>query len=453
MKPFSALEKLPKEMIENLETLAYHEMTEIQSKSIPLLLRGKDIIAQAKTGSGKTAAFGIPLVLGIDTDSKDPQVLIMTPTRELAEQVTKELRRIARYRDNLKIITLAGGVPMRGQIASLEKGAHIVVGTPGRLQDHLSRETLPLYDIKTLVLDEGDRMLDMGFFDAIAKIASNLPRKRQNMLFSATFPEKIETLSSKILNNPERISVDTTHDTQTITQFAYEAKGDKAALLQQVLASYKPKSALIFCNTKDETEDIADLLHKQGYDVQSLNGNLDQRARNEALLMFANGSVPVLVATDVASRGIDVKEIDLVVNYDIPHNPDIYTHRIGRTGRAGSSGVAVSIFRPEQRGKLAEFSAEISVKNASTLKPDSAFAMRGKNQTLCIDGGKKDKLRAGDILGTLCKELGLDNSQVGKIDIFERQSYVAVGLSVAQKAYSGLKKARIKKRKFRIWSL
>lgn len=429
-------------------------MTKVQEQAIPVLLQGKDLIAQAKTGSGKTAAFGIPVIMGIDIYSKDPQVLIMTPTRELAEQVSKELRKLARYKDNIKIVTLAGGTPMRPQINSLEQGAHIIVGTPGRLQDHLSRETIPLYDISTLVLDEGDRMLDMGFFDAISKIISNLPPKRQTMLFSATFPDKIEQLSREILKTPERIIIEDSHSKQTIRQVAYRAEThEKQKILLQIISTYKPRSVLIFCNTKIVVDELANWLYSNNYDAQALHGDLNQRERNEALLMFANGTMPVLVATDVASRGLDVKDIDLIVNYDLPHDPEAYIHRIGRTGRAGTKGVAASIYLPNQKFELEEVAPEVSLEQISYSNTKRGFTVSGKMKTLCIDGGKKDKLRAGDMLGTLCKEIGIDGRVIGKIEIFDRKSYVAVDSSVSAKALDGIQRSRIKNKKFRVWIL
>jgi len=454
MQPFKTISKLPDTLLSNLDTLGYQTMTAIQAQTIPVVLEGRDIIAQAKTGSGKTAAFGIPLIMEIDTANKDPQALIMTPTRELADQVSKELRRLARYRENVKIITLTGGVPMRGQISSLQMGAHIVVGTPGRLQDHLSRETLPLYDIRTLVLDEADRMLDMGFYEEISKIVSNLPRQRQSLLFSATFPEKIEQLSKHILKAPERITIASAHTTEVIGQVAYEvAPASKPEALLRVLRTERPDSALLFCNRKDETETVADALHAQGFASDVLHGDLDQRGRDEALLMFANGTTRVLVATDVASRGLDIPQIDLVINYDLPHDPEIYTHRIGRTGRAGATGKAVTLVTPRELPKLEEIAPEAQLQRLASLEPQRDFVMESRMVTLCIDGGKKAKLRAGDILGTLCKEIGLSPEQIGKITIQERQSYVAIAREAAPKAHKGLQNGKIKKRKFRVWWL
>ena len=343
---------------------------------------------------------------------------------------------------------------MRGQISSLEKGAHIIVGTPGRLQDHLWRETIRLYAIKTVILDEADRMLDMGFHEAIAKIISNLPRQRQTLLFSATFPDKIETLSRDILKNPERITIEDTHKKETIEQIAYEVEpASKPKALLQLLKSYQPISTLIFCNMKIEVEGVADALYDQGFAVDVLHGDLDQRARDEALLMFTNGTTRVLVATDVASRGLDIPQIELIINYDLPHDPEIYTHRIGRTGRAGATGTAVTLYTPRQQSKLEEVAPEAITRPLDSLQVQKDFVMPSDKVTFCIDGGKKAKLRAGDILGTLCKEIGLSSDQIGKITIGERQSYVAIQRDIAKKAFDGLKKGKIKKRSFRVWWL
>jgi len=451
---FNHIEKLPQELIANLDSLEYREMTEIQAESIPVALEGRDLIAQAKTGSGKTAAFGIPTIMGINSKWFAPQVLIMTPTRELGDQVTKELRKLARYRENIKIVTLCGGVPMKRQIASLEMGAHIVVGTPGRLQDHLSRETLDLSKVSTLILDEADRMLDMGFLDEIKRIISHIPAKRQTLLFSATFPPKIESLSKHVLKDPVTIKIESTHTSQVIEQRAYlMERGQKAQAVIDIIQSQKPRSVLIFVNMKLTSEELADELYDAGFAVQALNGDLEQRERNEALLMFANTTVPILIATDVASRGLDVKDIELVINADLPHDPEIYTHRIGRTGRAGSRGVAITLYTQNQAEKLPSIAPSAELSKLDKLDIDKKFVLFSDMVTLCIDGGKRSKLRAGDILGTLCKDIGIDAKDIGKIDIFDYQSYIAVQKSVANRVFDGLKKSRIKKRNFRVWRM
>jgi len=454
MTPFQTITKLPKALIDNLEQLGYTTMTPIQESTIPLLLEGKDIIAQAKTGSGKTAAFGITLIHNIDISKRTPQSMIMCPTRELADQVAKELRRLARYKENLKILTLCGGTPMRPQIASLEQGAHILVGTPGRIQDHLSRESIYLKDIHTIVLDEADRMLDMGFYDEIKKIISNLPRQRQSMLFSATYPENIQKLAKEILQEPSMIKIDTDHTQAVIQEIAYEVDpSQKMEAILKIFKSHKPSTAIVFCNTKVTTIELTDFLRSKNFSAMDLQGDLEQRERNEALLQFANGSVRVLVATDVASRGIDVKDISLVINYDLPHDDEVYTHRIGRTARAGASGVAISLYTSRQKEKLREMSSTVEIHSLDRLSMDRKFILESDYSTLCIDGGKKNKVRAGDILGALSKEIGIAGDQIGKIDIFEFQSYVAIDKRSIKRAFDGLKRGKVKGKKFRIWWL
>ncbi|MEA3457001.1 MAG: ATP-dependent RNA helicase DbpA [Campylobacterota bacterium] len=452
MQSFRDLSQLPQALIDTLTQLHYETMTPIQASAIPLLLEGKDIIAQAKTGSGKTAAFGIPLIHIIDTKKRNPQAMILCPTRELADQVAKELRRLARYKENLKILTLCGGTPMRPQIASLERGAHILIGTPGRIQDHLSRETIYLKNIHSLVLDEADRMLDMGFYDEIKKIISNLPKKRQGMLFSATYPGNIQKLSREILDNPVMIKVDTEHSDLVIHEVGLEAtEQEKKNTILRILKSYKPETAIVFCNTKAETVSLADFLCDKHFSALDLQGDLDQRERNETLLKFANGSVRIMVATDVASRGLDVKDVSMVINYDLPHDPEVYTHRVGRTARAGAEGTAISLYLPGQKAKLLEMAPDIQLLSPENLRIDKNFILESDKSTLCIDGGKKNKLRPGDILGALSKEIGIPGDHIGKIDIFDFHAYVAIDKKSIKEAFGGLKKGKIKGRKFRVW--
>ena len=452
MQSFRSLSQLPQALIDTLIQLGYETMTPIQVSAIPPLLEGKDIIAQAKTGSGKTAAFGIPLIHTIDTKKHNPQALVLCPTRELADQVAKELRRLARYKENLKILTLCGGTPMRPQIASLERGAHILIGTPGRIQDHLSRETIYLKDIRSLVLDEADRMLDMGFYDEIKKIISNLPKKRQGMLFSATYPENIQKLSREILTSPTMIKVDAEHSDLVIHEIGLEAaEQEKENALLRILKSYKPETAIIFCNTKVETVSLADFLRDKHFAALDLQGDLDQRERNETLLKFANGSVRIMVATDVASRGLDVKDVSMVINYDLPHDPEVYIHRVGRTARAGAEGMAISLYLPWKKERLLEMAPSIQLLSLESLKIDKNFILESNNATLCIDGGKKNKLRPGDILGALSKEIGIPGDHIGKIDIFDFQAYVAIDKKSIRKAFEGLRKGKVKGRKFRVW--
>jgi len=443
---------LPKELLQNLSSLGFEQMTPIQKESIPHIIEGKDIIARAKTGSGKTVAFALPLVLKIKPKQRYPQALIIAPTRELCEQIAGEIKNIARYKSDTKVITLYGGTSLTNQVTSLEKGADILVGTPGRLLDHFSRETIELSHIQTLILDEADRMLDMGFGDDILKIVSNLPKKRQNLLFSATYPDNINKLTSIILNNPIKVEIEEIDKHLDIEERGFKSNNKDKTLIQ-ILQSFKPSLALIFCATKVKTTELSDTLHAKGFDVATLNGDLEQYERQEMLLQFANGTLPILVATDLASRGLDIEGIDIVINYDIPMKPQDYTHRIGRTGRADAKGLAITICDDYAIRKLEFIRPSLVVEDTDQLRPDKNFLLQGKYATICIDGGKKKKLRAGDILGTLCKDIGLDVKDIGKINVYDRNSFVAIDKSVIKKAYNGLKNGKIKKRKFRVWWL
>jgi len=443
---------LPQNLLENLSLLGFEQMTPIQQKAIPYIIEGKDIIAKAKTGSGKTLAFSLPLVLKIEPKQKQPQALIIAPTRELSQQIAGELKNLSRYKPDTKIVTLYGGEPLSPQATSLESGADIVVGTPGRLLDHISRGTIDLSNIKTLIVDEADRMLDMGFDRDILKIVSNLPQNRQNLLFSATYPNNIEKLASKILKNPINIEIKNDKKDNNIEEIAFQTNNKDRTLID-IIQSFQPNIALIFCATKVKTVELSDMLHNKGFDIATLNGDLEQYQREEMLIQFSNGSLPIMVATDLAARGLDINGIDIVINYDIPMKPQEYIHRIGRTARAEAKGLAISICDSYDKEKLKSIRPSIDIKDAKELTPDRNFFLQGKYQTLSIDGGKKKKLRAGDILGTLCKEIGLDAKDIGKINISDRYSFVAIDKSVIKKAYDGLKNGKIKKRKFRVWWL
>ncbi len=452
MTNFTTIEGIPDALLETLSTLGFVSMTEIQEKAINPILDGSDILAQSKTGSGKTLAFGLPCVMHTNTNTYKPQTIIITPTRELADQIAVELRRVAAYKPNLKILTLYGGVPLRAQADSLAKGAHILIGTPGRIQDHLAKETLTLESIKTLVLDEADRMLDMGFYDEIVKIGSNMPRGKQTLLFSATFPANIEKLAKALLKQPITIKVDTVIEENKIDALVYETS-DKFKTLGTLIQSYKPESLLIFCNTKVEVMALTDKLLKLGHATIDIHGDLDQRDRNESVIAFANGSKRIMVATDVASRGLDIKDIELVINYDLPFDAEVYTHRIGRTGRADATGTAISLFSPKDREKCAYVLEKAKKTALKDLRVDAKFKMVSEYDTLCLNGGKKTKLRAGDIIGTFCKEIGIENRLIGKINITDTKSYIALHHTVVDKVFKALKKVKIKKKKYVAWIL
>jgi len=440
--PFNTL-PLASQFLDNLNVLGYHEMTPIQAASLPSVLEGRDLIAQAKTGSGKTAAFGIGLLHKLNPAWFAIQGLVMCPTRELADQVAGELRRLARGVGNVKILTLTGGVSMRPQIASLEHGAHIVVGTPGRIRDHLGRATIDLSKVQTLVLDEADRMTDMGFYDEIAGIVSACPQRRQTLLFSATYPDDIRNATAGFLNEPIEIAVESQHDDSKIEQRFYEVGFDnRDDAVARLLRHYKPVSTLAFCNTKAHCRELADTLRDQGFSALALYGELEQRERDEILILFANRSCSVLVATDVAARGLDIANLEAVVNVDVSKDAEVHVHRIGRTGRVDASGLALSLCAPNEK-KWVRAIEEYQNTQASWYKLDDLGdsvlpAEPAPMVTLIIAGGKKDKLRPGDVLGALTGDAGLVKEQVGKINVTEFQTYVALARDVADNAYRKL---------------
>ncbi|MBC8316713.1 MAG: ATP-dependent RNA helicase DbpA [Desulfobulbaceae bacterium] len=450
---FSCL-PISKAMIHNLNELGFKAMTPVQAESLPHILKNCDVIAQAKTGSGKTAAFGIGVLHKLDVKKFRVQSLILCPTRELADQVAKELRRLARATHNVKILTLCGGVAFGPQYGSLLHGAHIIVGTPGRVLQHLDKGYLSVKDVNTLVLDEADRMLDMGFIDQIDRIVAHVPQKRQTLLFSATYPEKIIDLSSTIQKNAINIEISGERANKITEYFYGVAHEDKLSLLIKIIAHHKPKNVLIFCNTKLQSQDVADHLFDAGIGTLAIHGDLEQYERTDVLVRFANNSCSVLVATDVAARGLDIKELEMVVNYDIPQDEATYIHRIGRTGRAGREGIAITLFNKNQAAVMEKYRNETrKFDDVDALIEDEDFILVPPNVTLVLEGGKKDKMRPGDILGALTGEAGIEGKYVGKIDIYDRQSYVAVERSMFQKAFSYLKNGKIKGRTFSVWVL
>jgi len=444
--------------LDNLKALEYTLMTPIQANSLPAILKGKDIQAQAKTGSGKTAAFGIGVLHKLDSQSYRTQSLILCPTRELADQVSKEIRRLARSTPNTKILTLCGGKPIGPQYASLEHAPHIVVGTPGRVLKHLQKGTLKLDALKTLVLDEADRMLDMGFHEDIMLIIDATPREKQVMLFSATLPETIKNISQAIQNNPLDIQVEHIHDEKKIKQLFYEInKGERLQTLVALLQHYRPQSSVVFCNRKQQCHELAEQLWEQGFHALALSGDLEQKDRDQVLVQFSNKSSSILIATDVAARGLDIKDLSAVINYDLSFDPEVHIHRIGRTGRAGKEGLALSLFMPSEVSRVTaieEFQKiPVRIANPSTLKSRENFRLSPPMVTLSINGGRKNKIRAGDILGALTANTHLPGKQIGKIDIFDNLSYVAVERPIAKQALKILSEDKIKGRKFRVRKL
>ncbi len=442
--------------------LGYTQPTAVQSESIPALLAGKDLIGQSKTGSGKTAAFALPILQRIDLERRSLQALVLCPTRELSAQVSRELRTLGRRHPGLAVLELAGGQPIRPQLDALERGVHIAVGTPGRLLDHLRRGTLPTRSIVTVVLDEADRMLDMGFGADVEQILGTLPASRQTVMFSATIPRSIANLSRKHQRDAVRVSIDEPATaTAEIRQLRLTADpDDKLHALYWLLHRHPHESALVFCNFKATVLDLERSLTTAGISAARLDGDLDQFHRDQVLAMFRNRSVRLLIATDVAGRGIDVPDLDLVINYELPQQPDVYVHRIGRTGRAGRRGVAISLTTPGQEGRLRVIQ-ELTGTPIETLQRDArndpgarrlldSINASPEMKTVRISGGRKDKVRPGDILGALTGEAGgLQGADIGKIEIHDRLSYVAVSRRVARHAVEQLNAGRIKGRSFR----
>jgi ATP-independent RNA helicase DbpA len=450
---FSSL-KLDTDLLANLDSLGYHQMTPIQAEGLPHVLAGRDIIAKAKTGSGKTVAFGLGLLELINQKYFAAQALVLCPTRELADQVAKELRRLARATANTKVVTLCGGAPFGPQVGSLEHGAHIVVGTPGRIMKHLEKGTLTLEGVRAVVLDEADRMLDMGFYDDMATILSTTPPQRQTMLFSATYPDKIRLLSSAFQRDPIEVTVESQHDELKITQRFYEVeKGQRTKTLAALLAQYRPASTVVFCHTRQQCQEVTEELQQRGLLALALHGDLDQKERDQVLVRFSNRSVPILVATDVASRGLDIKELEAVINFELPRDPEIYVHRIGRTGRAGHKGLAFSLFIPSEAYRVTAIEtyqdSKVQLEEVRTLKLPEGFSLTPVMVTLLIDGGRKEKVRPGDILGALTADEAINKEKVGKIDIFDHVAYVAVDRSIRKVALKVLAEGKIKGRRFR----
>lgn len=452
---FSTL-KLHTDLLTNLSSLGYETMTPIQAQSLPEILAGKDVIAQSKTGSGKTAAFGLGLLKKLDIKKFRAQSLVLCPTRELADQVAKEIRRLARSIHNIKVLTLCGGVPFGPQLGSLEHGAHIIVGTPGRIEDHLNRGTLKLDTLTTLVLDEADRMLDMGFQDAMDAIIDRTPAQRQTLLFSATYPDKIQSIAKRIMIKPVMTRVAVTHCSGSIEQHFYRIDDDKQRMtaLRLLLLQYQPESSLVFCNTKRETQAVADELLDRGFSALALHGDLEQRDRDQTLVRFANKSVSILVATDVAARGLDIDALDAVINYHVAHDSEVHVHRIGRTGRAGNKGIACSLYSEQESYRVALLDADRDpIMDSEPLPPLSLLdrqVMQPAMATLQIDGGKKQKVRPGDILGALTGENGITGKQVGKITIADSWAYVAVSREAVKPALKKLGHGKLKGRSFSV---
>ena len=454
MNDFSSLALSPA-LLHALEGLGYTAMTPVQAQGLPGVLGGRDLIAQAPTGSGKTVAFALGLLQRLDVGHVRPQALVLCPTRELADQVAKAIRRLAIAIPNLKVLLLTGGVALGPQLASLRKDSHVIVGTPGRVQEMLRKKVLHLAHVRTVVLDEADRMLDMGFEEPIREIVGKTPARRQTLLFSATYPEGIRAIGRDFMRDPLEITVEGVDERPAIEQVFFEVElARKPAALVALLQQYRPESSVVFCNTRRDVDDLTDELGKSGITALALHGDIEQRDRDEVLVVFSNRSCSVLVASDVAARGLDIKDLGAVVNYELPPDPDIYVHRIGRTGRAGSTGLALNLVTPREmpRALALEKSqgAPLRWSQPVALAAKADRALQATMVTLRLDAGRTDKMRPGDILGALTGEAGLPGDAVGKIDIFPTRSYVAIRRADAGRALERLRSGKIKGRNVRV---
>ena len=454
--PFATLGLSPARL-SVLAALAFTEPTAIQRACIPPLLAGRDLVGRSRTGSGKTAAFVLPLLDRIAFDAPGPQALILCPTRELCAQVARDVRTLGRGQPGLGVLEVTGGQRIEPQIDALARGVHVVVGTPGRVIDHLGRATLDLSRVAVAVLDEADRMLDMGFGKDVDSILDALP-PGQTALFTATLPDDLAAIAQRHLTDPVHVSLDD-DAAPAIAQHRVTVSPDADFDgLCRALAAVPHDAALVFCNLKTTVRDVVARLQRAGVSATRLDGDLDQHQRDQSMAMLRNGSVRVLVATDVAGRGLDVDGLDLVVNLELPPDPAAYIHRIGRTGRAGRAGIAVSIAAQGRDRRLSDIEAatgvpvtELALGAHGTLPLDivlAGLAGPSPRATLRLSAGRKDGLRPGDILGALTGDVGLDGSDVGRIEVLDHLTWVAVSREVADRAVRTLD--RIKKRRVRV---
>ncbi len=452
-KSFKSL-GLSKAMLDNLKSLGYLAMTPIQEKGLPFILSDRDFIGQANTGSGKTAAFALGILTKLDLTNHMPQALVLVPTRELAEQVANEIRRLARFTSNIKVLTLSGGSEERHKVKSLKQGAHIIVGTPGRITKLLETGIFIAADLKVLVLDEADRLLEMGTIEEIKHIALFIPVGRQTMLFSATFPHGIKALSASLQHDAAQVTIDSQHQTGTIAQLFFKVEDQKDDALLRVLGHYQPDSCIIFCNSRETCNKVAGFLRTKKMDSLQIHSDLEQYDRTLILIKFDNKTCRMLVATDLASRGLDVKNVGAVINYDLPSDHELYIHRIGRTGRAGQEGLAISLFTQKEQGILRAIGTYLKTDcrtmELNELKTFKPVALRAPMSTIYISGGRKDNIRPGDILGALTQDAGLKAEEVGKIHILEVNSYAAIVHGKIEQAIERLNAGKIKGKKFRV---
>ncbi len=441
---------LPPRWLDNLAQLGFRAMTPIQARALPAMLAGRDVLGHAGTGTGKTAAFGLALLARITPNRVRPGALVLCPTRELAAQVADELRRLARPLPNTKIVTLVGGTSISRDRGVLDHGADVVVGTPGRVEDHLARGRLDLSEVRTLVLDEADRMLELGFVDQVAAIARAVPADRQTLLFSATFDDDVRALAAELQRDAVAVEVPAEDVAAAITEVLYELGGaDRIDALIRVLGHHRPASAVVFCNLRERCDEVAEALRRAGHAAAALHGGREQPDRDTVLLLFGNGSLRVLVATDVAARGLDIADLAAVVNLELPRDPAVYVHRIGRTGRAGKTGLALSLVSRGDRRLVDALDRQAEVVDVARIPAPAQPPPAPDVVTIAIEGGRRDRLRPGDIVGALTTGVGIAAADIGPIKLTDRVTYVALATAVAPRALAGLAHATIKKRRFR----
>ncbi len=434
-----------------LTEAGYVTPTPVQAKSLPAILEGRDVIAEAETGSGKTAAFALGMLAALDAGAIRLQGLVLCPTRELADQVSREIRKLARFIPNVKVLTLCGGVPLRPHLASLAHEPHIAVGTPGRLLELLEKGALPLDALKVLVIDEADRMLDMGFADAMNDIIRRAPPNRQTLLFSATIPDAIRDISRRFQREPLDIKVESAGESSIAQTFFEVAADEKVNALAALLLRHRPETAVVFCNMKQDVRRVSEALRARGFSVLALHGELDQREREEMLVQFANRSANVLIASDVAARGLDIDDLAMVVNFDIASDADTHVHRIGRTGRAGRHGLAFNLCSPRESRRAGMIEERLGEPLYwSRVPAHEGEPLTAPFVTLAVDAGRQDKLRPGDLLGALTGDAGLPGDAIGRINVFPTRTYVAVLHAHANRALAKLRAGKIKGRRFRV---
>jgi ATP-dependent RNA helicase DeaD len=450
---------LSREILQSIRDVGYESPSPIQEEAIPPLLQGKDVMGQAQTGSGKTAAFGLPMIEYVDPSEDEVQALVLTPTRELCIQVTQALRAYGAGK-GVDVVAVFGGAPIRSQQSQLRAGGQIVVGTVGRVKDLISRHSLMLHSCRFVVLDEADEMLDLGFLEDVERILSLTPSSRQTALFSATMPPPIRRLAEQYLYDPVTIKVKTaTLTVDTVEQFALSAPSrEKVDLLIEVLQSERPTQAIVFVRTKIRCDQLYRRLRDRGFDVRALHGDMTQGARDGVMISFKDGRLPVLVATDVASRGLDISGVSHVINFDVPTSPDVYVHRIGRTGRVGRSGRAITLFEPRQRRDIEAIERNAGVKLSPWVtgahvaptpvvakprrhsKPREPVNGDGRLQKLIVSAGRASGLEPKDIIHAITAATGLDGEAIRNVRMLDRFTFVEVPVQDADrviKAVSG----------------